>query len=261
MKFLAVLMCAGLLACPKAPVGSGSGPSPEALLEAAETRSVSYALRGRFSAKLSVPNQAIPSLPGALLLHPPGRMRMAMNAPIGGPVVTAVSDGVGLLLLMHRDGKAVLTEDLSETLRSMFGLEVTPEFFSKALMCSVPFDVSSPQKVDSTEASTVFHYQGLRGTRIEMSLQSSGMMDTLRAMNNQGVLELELTCSSPKKMEDQWMPGVMSISLPRLSMALRLKFSDWEELTKIPDAFGLEVPSGVETVGFDDIQIKSEELP
>jgi hypothetical protein len=40
-----------------------------------------------------------------------------------------------------------------------------------------------------------------------------------------------------------------------------LKFSDWEELTRIPDAFGLGVPPGVETVGFDDIQVQPEELP
>jgi len=255
MKFLVGFLCMALLGCPKAPVSHG----PDILLEAAQSRTISYAMRGRFSAKLSMSDQAVPSLPGALLLHPPGRMRLAMNAPIGGPVFTAVSDGTGLLLLLHRDGRAVLSEDFSETMRSMFGIEVTPDFFTQALMCTAPFDVKTPEQVVTTSEGTTFHYTGLRGTRIEMSLQVEGMIDTLRASDGEGQLQLELQCSNPKKVEGQWMPGVIELTVPPLATGLRLKFSDWVEMTRIPDAFGLDVPSGIETVGFGDIPVSLEQ--
>jgi hypothetical protein len=63
-----------------------------------------------------------------------------------------------------------------------------------------------------------------------------------------GVLLFSVAHESLVSVDGLRMPKVTVIENPALEVRLRLKFSDWSELAKIPEVFGLDAPDGVEVL-------------
>ena len=237
-----------LSACPKAPADL----EPEALLEAGQARKVPYAMRGKFSAKI-VFEEAFPSLPGAVILHKPARFRIAVNAPIGGPVFTFVSNGEGVGLILHSAPEElantyILVEDARDFLGEGGEGGVGLESFTSLLMGTLPYKTQTPIRTEEDEEGTLFVYAGPAMAETQIRLHNGGELLQLEIFNGEGKKVFTLRNDELMKVAGIRMPKSTVIESPIHGLQLKLKYSDWAELAQIPDAFGLEAPSGVEVI-------------
>jgi hypothetical protein len=222
--------------------------SPDALLAAGQARKIPFAMRGKFSAKLTVRGESFPSLPGAMILHQPDRFRIEMNAPIGGPVFTLVSNGSGVAMHLHRDKVTILEPEAQVFLSSFMGEGTGLKSLTSVLLGGVPLQDERPVRTETDESGTRFVYAGPQGSELKIILHPGGELARMESLDSSGVLLFSMEHESLVQVEGKGMPKVSVIEIPSQEIHLRLKFSGWSELAKIPEAFGLGVPAGIEVL-------------
>jgi len=222
--------------------------SPDALLAAGQSRKIPFAMRGKFSAKLTVRGESVPSLPGAMILYQPDRFRIEMNAPIGGAVFTLVSNGSGVAMHLHRDKVTILEPEAQVFLSGFMGEGTGLKSLTRVLLGSLPLQDGVPVRTEIDASGTRFVYAGPKGSELKVSLHPGGELARMESLDSEGVLLFSMEHESLTQVEGKGMPKVSVIEIPAQEVHLRLKFSGWSELAKIPAAFGLDVPAGVEVV-------------
>lgn len=242
IRVLAVFLW--MTACVKTPQLLG----PEALLSAGQAREVPFAMRGVFKAKLTVRGEILPSLPGAMILHRPDRFRIVFKAPIGGPVITLVSNGAGVAMHSHRNDLTILEPDAKGALADLMGEGTGLASLTNVLLAGLPLPQIVPVRTETDESGTQFVYSGPEGSELKVRLHPGGELAKMESWDSKGGLLLSVSHESLVRVEGMRMPKVTVVEIPAQAFHLRLQFSDWSELAKIPAAFGLDVPPGVEVM-------------
>ena len=237
-----------VMGCPKAP----NNLTDQALLELGQSRDIPYAMRGKFSAKVTAKGDPMPGLPGAMILHQPDRFRIALNAPIGGPVFTLISDGTGVGLVLHRENVYILVEHAADLLGPLVNQGVGLESLTAVLLGSVPWSETAPSSIEEIEDGIRFVYSGPEGSSVKVQLHPGGELALLETFDAEDVLVFSVAHREYSKVEGFRMPKKTYIQMPAADLSVQLKFSDWSELAKIPNAFGLDAPSGVEVIGYEE---------
>ena len=271
MKHLAPILTAlALTACPKAP-GVPSVPTEQAVpqtMEIAPAESLPASLRVRFSAKLRVPGRAIPSLPGMLLVDSP-RFRMVLNGPIGGAVFTAIANEEALVLLDHREGRALTVEDGEETGIGSFGLQDIAALNTTMLGRLPEGYASQLTPVSQANGEWVYRLQdpGESGTRTELGFNAAGHLIWLESYTADGSSLVRLEhqewqeYTSDIPMEAERLQEFGPTLLPKQSrmvhgassVELTIKYSQWTYLQEVgPDAFNTSVSGGIEVLSLQE---------
>jgi hypothetical protein len=236
-----ILLTAG---CVKTPQLLG----PEALLSAGQARQIPFAMRGKFSAKLTARGEAMPSLPGAMIVHRPDRFRIVLNAPIGGPVLTLVSNGTGAAMHLHRNKMTILEPDAQVALADLMGEGTGLASLTNVFLAGLPLPQAVPIRTETDEFGTQFVYAGPVGSELKVRLHPGGELAKMESWGSSGELLFSIAHESLVQIAGKGMPKVTVVEIPSQEVQLRLKFSDWSELAKIPKAFGLDVPPGMEVM-------------
>jgi len=265
----AIILAVVLLGCPKAPssaLSTTEAVDANTVLDLASERALPETVRGKFSAKIRAPGQAIPSLPGVVIVDRPDRIRMVINAPIGGPVFSAVTDGSDLLLFLHRDNKALKVNTADETLASMLGEAVDLTVVTRLLLGGAPFadmQSESPTVVSRGVEGAVFAYERDDGAKLQLMLDPLGRMRWMETYDATAQLLIRIAHEEWLEIEGAQMPRLSRLTLPGSSLELTLKHSGWTEINEIgPGAFDTTVPEGVGIVPLEDaLKAAREQAP
>jgi len=236
-----------LTACPKAPVDL----SPDAVLQGAQQRAVPFAMRGKFSAKLTENGKTYPSLPGVMIAHRPDRFRITLSAPIGGPVFSLISDGVGFAVHLYREKKMVLEPEAKTFLSGFMGEGGdSMQRLTNVLMGGFPLEGLELLRTeeDESELGPLFVFSAPFAPEFKVRFYPGGELARLETFDHAGKLVFFVEHESLTSVDGLMMPKVTVIENRALNVRLRLKFSDWSELAKIPEIFGLDVPDGMEVL-------------
>jgi hypothetical protein len=236
-----------LTACPKAPVDL----SPDAVLQGAQQRAVPFAMRGKFSAKFTENGKTYPSLPGVMILHRPNRFRIAVSAPIGGPIFTSVSDGVGFAVHLHRENQMIFEPEAKNFMSGFIGEGgAALQSLTNVLMGGFSLEGLELIRTEEIESDLgpLFVFSGPFKPVLKIRFYPGGELARVETFDAAGVLLFSVAHESLVSVDGLRMPKVTVIENPALEVRLRLKFSDWSELAKIPEVFGLDAPDGVEVL-------------
>ena len=265
----------GLSGCPKGPDLTGGTPAEDSLRapDFASPVSIPASSRVKFSAKLRVPGRAIPSLPGVLLVDSP-RFRMILNGPIGGAVFTAIANEGGMLVLDHREGRALTVGTDEETGLGSFGVQDVAAL-TTTLLGRLPA-THLPELTLMSHEGEEWRYRSQRedGSWVELGLNALGHLAWLESYQPDGSSLLRLEheewqeFSSEIPMEAERLQEHGPIRLPKRSrlvhkgssVELILKFSLWQDLMEVgPSAFETDVPEGIEVLTLQEAMQVAEE--
>ena len=265
MKFGVHILCVlALVGCPKAPDVSHTPTSQEGpqVLEFAPSDSVPASLRVKFSAKLRVPGRAIPSLPGMLLVDSP-RFRMILNGPIGGAVFTAIANEEALVLLDHREGRALTVGAGEETGLGDFGVQDIAALNTTMLGRLPEAYASKLSPVSQADGEWVFRLQDPSGTRTELGFNAAGHLVWLESYQADGrslvrleheewqefTSEIPLEVQRLEEFGPTLLPKRSRLIHEASSVELTLKYSAWTDLMEVgPDAFNTSLSEGIEVL-------------
>lgn len=264
-----LLLCAG---CPshRGGIESAAG-SPEGVVAAARARPVPDPVRARFGIKLrSKPLDLAASTTGGLIVDRPGRGRVDLFGPMGAPVVTVGSDGVGLEVLLVGQKKDLVAADAEEVLRGTTGGVAGLDDLFAVLSGDPPFDdapVRSVRDVAIPDDPNGAHQivatlDGPKGTVVEVSLDpSTATPERLVAFDRKGTVLMSATYDPFEAVGDALMPTRVELYLPALDLTVEFKFRGWEVLATPPENLVPALPDGFTTESLEEAVRKLAEKP
>jgi hypothetical protein len=125
------------------------------------------------------------------------------------------------------------------------------ESFTSLLMGTLPYTTQAPVRTEEDEEGTLYVYAGPALAETQVRLHAGGELLQFEIFNAEGTRVFTLRNDDLVKVAGIRMPKSTLIEVPIYGMKLTLKYSDWSELAQIPDAFGLDVPSGVEVIDLE----------
>ncbi len=259
---LRILLAAALLCgCPKNPRIEPPVPDPPraTLLDDALQRTLPLGLRGRFGFKIRSEVLGLSgSTGGVLILDRPGRGHLAVLGPLGGPLVTLKTDGVGLAITNLRGQEHLLVEEadalvLDQT-RGVAGIDALLGLLVGELPLS-GLEVREQEILEGGDLRVVF--SGPQEITVDAVIGASGAVPvSLEARDRQGTLLVLAEYGPFAPMGDgaePLMPTEVSLNVPALLLELDVQYKDkgWIALEEAPPVFGLEPPEGMPSRSLD----------
>jgi hypothetical protein len=251
------LLCAAVLAgCGGTLPGVATVQRPESVLEQARARPSPDPVQARYHLKVrSKPMDLAGSTGGALILDRPGQGHLAVLGPLGAPLMTLTSDGVGLAVDFVRDGRHLVGGDAESVVRDVTGGIVGIDDLFGILIGDIPLDDARIQSQSEREDGTVqLVLQGPRKSTLMAILNAgSGTPVSLVAIGRTGrrLLVAEYEPFVPHD-GDLWVPSVVHVEVPQLELTVDLRFKWWKTLDTVPDVFSLDAPAGVRTESLEE---------
>jgi len=226
----------------------GGPPVPESALQLARARPTPDPVQARFQLKVrSKPLDVAGSASGALIFDRPGQGHLAVLGPLGAPLATLTSDGVGLAVDFTRSRRHIVGTDAEEVVREVTGGVAGVDDLFGLLMGDLPLDeakVLSQAELESGRVQLIL--QGPRKTSLHVVLDTqTGTPVSLVALgrNQRRLLIAEYAPFVPHE-ESMWVPSELHLEVPQLELSVDLRFKWWKTLDEVPDVFSLDTPEG-----------------
>ncbi len=247
-KWLTALLligCAGTLH-PEAPA-----QTPQNVLDMARERPIPDPVQARFHIKVrSKPLDVAGGTGGALIFDRPGRGHVAVLGPLGAPLATLTSDGVGLAVDFMRAHRHLVGTDAESVVRETTGGIVGIDDMFGLLVGDLPLDdakVKSRAKLEDGQVQLVL--QGPRKSSISAVLDGATGAPISLIANDRNKRRLLEASYGPFEThgDGSLVPSTVNIEIPQLEMTLELRFKWWKTLDEVPDVFVLDAPDDFET--------------
>ncbi len=247
-----VMVCGLLLGCPRqAPPAISVETDPDLLSQRAAQREDPGVLRAGFRMRIEGSGSIIPGgLVGTLIRAPGGSFYSEVASGFGPKVLMVAANGESLSLVLPREGLFTQELDAEGRIRGVTGGMMGLDGFSELLLGRLP-SLDSPLIYDG--AGSVGHgYEatGFSGAvvRVELDAGTGVVLRTRVETEEKKLLVLlEHTAGS------DGLPEKSRLELGSSGMSLELDYSDWQALDASPVSFVMEAPSGVESVGLDEL--------
>lgn len=223
---------------------------PAAVLDMARARPIPDPLQGKFTIKVRSERLDIAgSTNGVIIVDRPGKGHIAILGPLGGPLFTLSSDGVGVSVVLPRDSRHLLALDAETVLEQAApGLAELDDLFG-LLLGDIPVDearVREVKKLDEERVLVVL--EGPDDTVIAVTLRSAvGTPEAIIVQRSTGERVLAATFATFTEVEGALMPSQVAVEVPSLDLRVDLAYRSWRLLDEVPPVFGLEAPPGFTT--------------
>ncbi|HHO54683.1 MAG TPA: hypothetical protein ENK18_28375 [Deltaproteobacteria bacterium] len=247
-----------LIGCPKPPPQPPvprPPPQPsaqDALLDEALERTAPGRLRGRFGFKIHSERLGLSgSTGGALIFDRPGRGHLAVLGPLGGPLLTLQTDGIGLAVAIQRDRQHLVVDDAGAQLQQQTGGVADLDAILGLLIGQLPLgglQIEEREPLDDGDLRITF--AGPQQTTVIVVIDDPAAVPvSLEARGEGDVLLVSATYGPFAPMTeggDVLLPTEVSLQIPALDLQLDIQYKDrgWAVLTDVPDVFGLQPPEG-----------------
>ncbi len=220
-----------------------------AILDVALHRPMPPRLQGKLTVKARSSLLGIAgSTGGALFLDRPGRGHLAVFGPLGGPVMTAQTDGVGLAVAVMRDQRHLVAADAAEVVARATGEQLALDDVLGLLEGQLPFaeaDIDDALRRDDGDLELTV--RGVRGTRARVVLDdATGTPVSLAVSDRRDTLlfSADYAPFEPFGTDGALLPTAVTLTIPALDLVLELKARSWSVPEQLPDVFGLAPPDG-----------------
>lgn len=221
------------------------------ILEAGLARRAPARVHGKLSVKVRSDALGLAgSTGGALFLDRPGRGHLAVFGPLGGPLVTAQTEGTGLAVAFVSDRRHLVSADAAEILGRVTGDRLTLDQLLGLLEGELPFvesDVSDARLLEDGDLELDLR---VRGARVRVVLDDRGGLPLRVALLDKGDGELfsvDYGPFEPLEGGTALLPTTVDVNVPLLGLDLDLKFRAWDAPDEVPEVFGLGPPDGYTT--------------
>lgn len=237
-----------LLACGPGPRSTDAAGSALQVLERARLRPTPDPVRGRLH--LSVEGDALAwagGTGGVLIVDRPGLGHLAVMGPLGGPLATVTSDGVGLAVAIPRDRRQLASPDADRILRDATEGLLGLDDLVGLLLGDVPFDQGEVRRQRPLDDGAVeVHLAGPDGTRLVVVLEPVHATPVSARVFERTGRELLNASFEPFEVQPDGtvLPTRVTLGLPALALGLDLKFKAWERLDEVPPVFDNRAPEG-----------------
>jgi outer membrane biogenesis lipoprotein LolB len=219
------------------------------VLEAARARPIPERLTGRFSFKVrSEVLDLAGSTGGAIVLDRPGRGHLAVLGPLGGPLMTVQTDGLGVAVALMRDRRHLVAVDAEQVLRETTGGVAGIDDLLGLMAGDVPLDdaeIREQQTLEGGDLRVVL--SGPQGTSLVAVLDDATATPiSLEALDAQGkvVLTAAYEAFEPQGEGGPLLPTRVAMNVPLLELDLDVRYKTWTQPETVPEVFGLDTPEG-----------------
>jgi hypothetical protein len=245
---------------PPAPVAEPA----EAVLAKAQARRVPSPVQARFQIKVrSKPLGIGGTTSGGLQVLRPGRARVEIFGPLGGSLVSLVSDGAGFAAWLPKDQRHLFAPDAEALVRDATRGAVGIDGLLGLLVGDVPFSAAELRGlgVDEAPGRVRARFQGPDGVDVELDLDPVLLTPVrLVARDRAGVTLLQVDYEGWLPLDDHLLPAKVDLNVPSVELHVSLRYSTW----KTPDAllsYATEPPPGVASEDLLDALRRSPEPP
>ena len=221
---------------------------PAALAAAARERFVPEAQRASFGLAIEAPRLGLSTrASGALVVDRPDRFRLEVYAPIVGPRLYVVSDGMAVNLYAVAQKTWMGGPDAEAVLREATGGAAGLEDLVDLLTGRMPFEHAELIAVEPGEEEVHYTFEGPEGTRAVVALDArQSTTRSVEAFDGSGRCVLRARYGSYRRKDRALVPEEVAITLPTAELEVVLSFRSWEALDAAPEAFSLPIPEGAE---------------
>jgi hypothetical protein len=220
-----------------------------AILEAALGRRPPPRLHGKLTIKARSELLGIAgSTGGALFLDRPGRGHLAIFGPLGGPMMTAQTDGTGLAVAMMREREHLVSADADAVLHQTLGEELGLDEVLGLLEGQLPFDEADiTDALRRPDGDLELQVKAARGTRARVVLDDlTGTPVSIEVVGrgDEALFSATYAPFEPMVEGGPLLPSAVTLTVPKLDLVLELKARSWDVPDEVPEVFGLAPPEG-----------------
>lgn len=238
------------------PVVVAAPLTEDTLLRSVSGRRVLDPAQAKLSVKLHSPKLGIvaPPLAGGLVADRPGRAFFTVLSPVGGPVLTLTTDGVGARMINVRDRQFIVAEDAAALLGDATGGTVTLDDVVTILLGLVPIAPERVRSRDAVEGGVQFVADGPAGTVWTAVVEEAHATPVSLVVADKAGAALVTATFEPFQAtdEDRWMPSRVVIEVPSAELTVDVRYKSWTEPATAPDVFNPPAPEGYRVISFQD---------
>jgi hypothetical protein len=206
-------------------------------------------VQARVGLKVSSPMLGLAgSTGGAILLDRPGRGHLAVLGPLGGPLATLQTDGVGVAIATTQDRQHRVAAQADQVLRETTGGLLGLDALLGLLVGQVPLDparAQAPRELEDGDLEVTVLGPGesraavtlVRSTATPRAVVVSGSGGRVLASAVYGPFE-------PHPETGNLLPTEVELALPDLELTLTVRYRSWSFPEALPEVFGLAPPAG-----------------
>jgi hypothetical protein len=229
-----------------------------AILDAALGRPIPPRLHAKLTVKARSPLLGVAgSTGGALFLDRPGRGHLAVFGPLGGPVLTAQTDGTGLAVAVTRDRRHLVAADAADVIARATGERLAVDDLLGLFEGELPFAADDVQDAARLpDGDLAVEVRGTKGSRAHVVLDDRTGTPVSVEVTTRGDGPLFSAAYGPfEPLVDggPLVPTTVTLTVPALELELELKARSWDVPTELPDVFGLAPPDGFTTGPLEDL--------
>lgn len=237
-----------LLACGPGPRSVDAAGSALQVVEQARARPTPDPVRARLHVALDSGTLDVAGGTGAVLITDrPGRGHLAILGPLGGPMATLTSDGVGLAVALPRDRRLLSSPEADAILREATEGLLGLDDLVGLLLGDLPFDQGEVKRQTLLEGGLVEALlEGPDGTRLVVVLEprfATPVSATVYERTGRELLAATFEPFEPQP-DGTVLPTRVGLVVAALALELDLRFKSWELLTEVPPVFDLTPPEG-----------------
>lgn len=241
-----------------APLTVGCGPKKglpavasepaEAVLAKSQAREIPSPVQARFQIKVrSKPLGIGGTTSGGLQVVRPGSARVEIFGPLGGSLVSLVSDGTAFAAWLPREQRHLFAPDADALVRDATRGAVGLDELLGLLVGDVPFDAAELRGlgVSETPGRVRASFEGLDGVAVELDLDPVLLTPArLVARDREGVELLRVDYEGWLPLDTYLVPAKVDLTVPAVELYVSLRYSSWQR----PDSlmsYATEPPPGV----------------
>lgn len=184
---------------------------------------------------------------GVLIVDGPDRTHLAVMGPLGAPLATATSDGLGLAVAWPRDRHMMTALDAETHLREATGGLLGLTDLTGLMLGQLPMkDASVRRKLRLNSGQVEVELEGPNRSRMAVILDSQTATPVsllVTEKTGRTVLAASYGPFEPDARE-HLVPSEVRLEVPQLELTLELRYKSWTALDEAPPVFSLALPDG-----------------
>jgi len=238
-----LMMAAVITGCAKSPRLSQFAEDPVAALHG---RPVPFALKARTTLWVQAPRwDIVGSTPASFLIHRPGRLLLTVQGPVGGVLLQAVSDGLGVGAYLPVQQRLLTAANAEQAIRELTGGALGLDGVLGVLVGTFP--LTDPEVLSVRAEGDVFV--------VRVAAPNDGVLEAtvgkrrhllkrLDVLGPDGTLRLKVSFEGFERLGRSMLPELVRLEVPSLDLKAETRSMDWEEVGRLP-GFELPAPEGI----------------
>lgn len=221
--------------------------APLGILELARARPVPDPVQARIALQI-VAGETAGGTGGVIVADRPGNGHLGVLGPLGSPVATVSTDGVGVAVYLPRSQENLLAADAAGVLAGLSGGMLGPDDLVAVLLGDLPLDGRAPdadRRVGPDAAALTF--EGPDGWTVHALVGRDGAPRELTVeQGRRTALALRYEPFARTTVDGvEWLlPTRLVLEAPSVGLQVDVRYKSWKIPDPVPPVFSVATPAG-----------------